>query len=133
MKRKFHNYQNWEDYQNGMYDNMQGRDRRIMLNKAITFTGNANLYGEWMLKVISDWPISCEHNLTDKNINQKAWIGHAATCMAIKCPEDVTRQAWGCLSQAQQEEANHQADLAIKAWHEKQDKKIHNQMGETGL
>lgn len=133
MKRKFNHYEKWEDYQTGMYSNMQGRDRRIMLNKAINFTGNAKLYGEWMIKVVNDWPVCCEHNLTDSSINQQAWIGQAACCMAIQCPEDVTRQAWGCLSQLQQEQANNQADIAIKAWHEKQNNKIHTEVGKTRL
>ena len=131
--KKFHHYEKWEDYQAGMYENMQGRDRRIMLNKAISFTSNANLYGKWMLKVINEWPICCEQNLSDKCINQQAWIGHAATCMAIQCPEDITRQAWGCLSQLQKEQANNQANLAIKAWNEKQNNKIHTKMGKTRI
>lgn len=119
MKRKFHHYEKWEDYKNGMYESISGLKRRIMLNKAITFTGNNQLYGEWMLKVVKEWPISCEQNLTNKNSNQRAWIGHAACCMAICCPEDITRQAWGCLSNAQQTAADHQADLAIKVWNER--------------
>jgi hypothetical protein len=133
MKRKFHHYEKWEDFKNGMYENMQGRDRRIMLNRAITFMGNAELFGEFMMKVISEWPVSCEQNLTDKNTNNQPWIGQAACCMAIKCPEDVTREAWGFLSKQQQLEANEKADLAIKAWNEKQNNKIHSQVGKAGL
>lgn len=118
---------------NGMYKQLYGKDKNIILNKAITFTGNSELYGEWMLKVVEQWPVSCEQNLTDKNINQRAWIGHAACCMAINCPEDITREAWGCLSKQQQFEANEKADIAIKVWNEKQNNKVHSEMGKAGI
>lgn len=133
MLKKYHHYEVWEDYMNGMYKQLYGKERNIMLNKAITFTGNAELYGEWMLKVVDQWPICCEQNLTDIHINQQAWIGHAAVCMALECPEDVTRMAWGCLSKQQQIDANEQADIAIKVWNEKQGNTIHSKVGKAGL
>ncbi len=133
MNKKYHHYEVWEDYMNGMYKTLYGKERNIMLNKAITFTGNAKLYGEWMLKVVDEWPICCEQNLTDIHINQQAWIGHAACCMALECPEDLTRIAWGCLSKQQQEEANAQADIAIKVWNEKQNNSVYSKMGKARL
>jgi len=36
--------------------------------------------------------------------------------LAIQCPEYIVRQAWGMLSQEQQEKANQKADQAISAW-----------------
>lgn len=133
MIRKYHHYELWEDYMNGMYKQIYGKERRIMLNKAISFTGDANLYGKWMLKVVELWPICCEQNLTDIHINQKAWIGHAAVCLALGCPEDITRLAWGCLSKKQQDEANNQADISLRAWNEKQGHAIHSKVGKARL
>jgi len=72
---------------------------------AILFTGNHELYGEWMMKVIDSWPKSCEHNLT-KGGDKRPWIGHAAVALAINCPEDIVREAWGYLSAEHQELAN---------------------------
>lgn len=86
------------------------------LEAAIAFTGNAVLYGKAMMRVINEWPVSCEHNLTDLNQNRRAWIGHAAACLEIGCPEHVTRKAWGYLTQLQRDEANEQATQAILAW-----------------
>ena len=134
MKKIYHHYESWEDYKAGMYNSLHGKERNIMINKAINFTGNAKLYGEYMLRVIAEWEIACEHNLTDSSLNKKAWIGHAACCMAIGCPEDLTRLAWGCLSFQQQEEANKQADIAIRKWvDENKNKSIHKKMGKTGI
>ena len=127
MKKIWHHYLNWEDYQNGMYKTLSGDERKAFLDKAIEFTGNAELYGLYMLDVIDKWPVSCEQNLTDQGMNRQAWIGHAACCLAIGCPEDITRQAWASLNQTQQDDANAQADNAIQIWefrHEKQNSKV---------
>jgi len=87
IKQVYHAYQFWEDYQHGMWSTLKSIDRKQAVDKAIIFTGDHVLYGSYMLKVIKQWPISCEHNLTDLNINRKAWIGHAACCMATGLPE----------------------------------------------
>ena len=92
-------------------------DNRVeCLEKAIKFTGNHKLYGAFMVKVTREWPVSCEHNLTNKTQNRLAWLGHAACALAFMCPEDITREAWGYLTKEQQEEANGVALKAIKQW-----------------
>ena len=90
--------------------------RETWLQKAIVFTGNHQLYGSWMLRVSREWKYSCEHNLSGCWQNRRAWIGHAAVAMAIGCPEDIVRQAWGHLSEEQQRLANAEADKAIEDW-----------------
>jgi hypothetical protein len=99
-----------------MWDIAETGRRKLLLIDAVHFTGNAELYGKWMLRVVAEWKKSCEHHLSDTGSNRRAYIGHAAACMAIQSPEDITRKAWGCLTKRQQDEANHQADLAIEAW-----------------
>ncbi len=132
MKQIFHPYTEWEDYQAGMWRSMPSKERDLFLQRAIDFTGDAELYGSFMMRVIEEWPISCEHNLTDLSQNRKAWIGHAACCMAIDCPENVTREAWGHLNQEQQDKANNMAILAInkwEQWYEKTHPEHYPQMG----
>lgn len=116
MNRVWHPYTAWECYRNGMWDIVDSKSRSKMLKAAFNFTGDAELYGSWMMRVIKDWPITCEHHLTDTSSNRRAFIGHAATNLAIKVPEDITRKAWGYLSKKQQDDANYKADLAIEAW-----------------
>lgn len=113
IKRVYLPYWLWEEWTNGMWRNVYGNERTELLSKAITFTGNAKLYGQWMLQAVEQWPYSCLHNLTCLEMNRQAWIGHAATCLAINCPEDITRLAWHELTQKQQDEANYKADYAI--------------------
>ena len=92
--------------------------RKTWLQIAIAFTGNADLYGEWMMKVVDLWPRSCEHALT-KAGDKRAWIGHAAVALAIGCPEDIVREAWAHLTEDQQTKANAKATQAIEYWRSK--------------
>lgn len=89
--------------------------KNTWLKIAIEFTGDAELYGYWMMKVIEKWPLSCEHNLT-KPGDKRPWIGHAAVALAINCPEHIVRLAWSHLTQEQQIKANKKAEEAIIKW-----------------
>lgn len=89
-----------------------------LFEKAVHFTGNHIEYGKAMIRVINEWPISCEQNLTNLSQNRKAWIGHAACALEHGIPESVVRSAWGCLTKRQQDLANDAAQRAIEAWEE---------------
>lgn len=104
----------WEERHYNMWGDVT--DRKAWLQRAIEFTGDAELYGRWMLQVVTDWPFSCAHALTKRDTNRKAWIGHAAVALAIQCPEDIVRQAWSHLSRDQQQRANVKAQQAIEKW-----------------
>ena len=116
LNRVYHPVSKWEE----IIANMWGfvPDRKEMLKMAITFTGDSDLYGSYMDKVVREWPFSCENALTDYSLNRKAWVGHAACAMAIRCPEDITREAWGLLGYEQQVRANRRAAIAIRDWEE---------------
>lgn len=118
LNRIWHHYQDWEETHSNMWGSVN--DRQEYLDRAIEFTGDHKVYGAWMMKVIEEWPISCEHNLTDYSQNRRAWIGHAACALAFMCPEDIVRAAWGHLTEDQQMLANDQADKAIKEWEDRQ-------------
>jgi hypothetical protein len=116
VARIYHHYEKWEEWHAGMWNGIP-RDREPdMLTKAIEFTGNAELYGSYMMRAIDEWPVSCEQNLSNSSMNRLAWIGHAAACIAIGCPEHITRKAWGRLTQQQRDEANARAHTAVETW-----------------
>lgn len=117
IERIYHPYWMWEEVKFNMWGAVSNKFE--MLEWAIEFTGDAEKYGSWMMKVVSDWNCSCEHNLSNKTQNRKAWIGHAACAYANKCPEDIVRKAWSHLSEDQQIKANKKADEAIAAWENK--------------
>jgi hypothetical protein len=127
MKRIYHRYELWEDVAAGMWRKVTMAERKKYLQQAIDFTGDSELYGSWMLKVIIEWPLSCEHNMTAVDSNRKAFVGHAAVCLALGIPEDITREAWKFLSIEQQDKANDKAGEAIAEWerkHEMSDKTV---------
>ena len=112
----WHPYWLLEEMQSDMWRSVS--NRKDWLDKAIEFTGDDALYSEWMLKVVDEWPRSCEHNLS-KSGDKRAWIGHAAVALAIGCPEDIVREAWAYLSDDQQDAANKRAAEAIEYWRSK--------------
>ena len=112
----WHPYWKWEEYHAGMWKKLDGEREEELCRMAIGFTGDAVLYGTYMMQVVKQWKFSCEHHLTDNSLNRRAWIGHAAVCLAIGAPEHITRRAWWYLSDRQQLLANEQADRAISLW-----------------
>lgn len=114
FKRVWHPVDLWEEVGAGMWSTVD--NKRELLHKAIKFTSNHQLYGEYMMRVVATWKYSCENALTDSLINKRAWVGHAACALAIGCPEDIVRQAWGALSNEQRLLANKEAERAIQWW-----------------
>lgn len=116
LKRVFHPYTMWEDAQHGMWRNISGDERKLYLEQAASFMKDPVSFLAAMTTVIHEWPYACESNLTTRSINRQAWIGHAATVLAVGAPEDVTRQAWWTLTPSEQDAGNAAADAAIAEW-----------------
>ena len=115
-RRVWHPYWDWECFAHGMWSKVTRDQERELLPKAIEFTGDAELYGHWMLKATEAFPRSCEHHLTDTSLNKQAYIGHAACALALRLPEYIVRRAWGMLAQDQRDRANAKADTAVSVW-----------------
>ena len=107
-------YWDWEEIDANMWGSVS--NRKAAIDKAIVFTGNHKLYGRFMARVVSEWPNSCRNALTDYSLNRKAWVGHAACALAHGIPEDITRLAWGKLTDEQRLLANKEAERAIQSW-----------------
>lgn len=114
FQRIYHPWNEWEEVSHNMWGEVS--DKAAALQTAIEFTGNAKLYGSYMMRVVNEWPISCENALTDSLMNRRAWLGHAACALALKIPEDIIRQAWGFLTDEQKHLANAEAERAIQCW-----------------
>lgn len=115
MERIFHHFNKWEDYHAGMYDECKdGREERV--KKAAYILGTPAVCREAMEKVIAEWEKATEYNLSNAEINRKAWLGQAACCCYAGIHEDETREAWGIMTEAQRVEANSIASSIIKRW-----------------
>lgn len=117
LERIYHPISDWEEIPANMWG--ESTCKLTDLNIAIALTSNHEEYGEYMRCVTKEWKYSCENALTDKNLNRKAWLGHAAVAYAHNIPEDITREAWGHLTDEQRILANNQAERAISEWEER--------------
>ena len=133
FKRIYHPYWLWEEIEHNMWGEVS--NRQSALNKAVSFTGDHALYGRFMMRIVTEWPISCENALTDYSINRKAWVGHAACALAHGIPEDITRLAWGKLTDEQRLLANKKAERAIQQWeHDYAERhRLYSDLGEAML
>ena len=116
MERIYHPVELWEEMRFNMWGAVAVPDKNAALAQAIEFTGNHELYGSYMDRVVAEWTYSCENALTDRSINRRAWLGHAACALAIQIPENIIREAWGHLSEKQRMLANNEAARAIAHW-----------------
>jgi len=124
MKRIWHNYKTWEDYQAGMYDTLtkySEKQTEDLTNKAIKLLTDQEKFFLTAKDMIDDWPIAAESNLTTASRNHEAWIGQASCCYAYKIPERITKFAWKMLKVSQQLEANMTAQRIIDEWWNRQD------------
>ena len=133
LKRVYHPYDSWEECKANMWGEVD--DPALYLKRAIEFTGDHKLYGSYMRRVVREWELSCENALTDHALNKKAWIGHAACAMALGCPENITRLAWGHLTDEQRILANKEAARALREWEDRyrESKGLCQDMGEQVL
>lgn len=129
LERVYHPYWDWEEIDHNMWGSVH--NRMATLKRAIEFTGDHKLYGRFMMRVVVEWGRSCENALTDYSLNRKAWVGHAAAALAHGIPEDITRLAWGKLTDEQRILANKEAERAIQRWEYNytKDRGLHKEVG----
>lgn len=127
MERIFYHYSLWEDYHNGMYDECkQGRQERV--KKAVEILGTPEICKKAMERVVNEWTIATQYNLSNAEINRKAWLGQACCSLYANVHEDEVREAWGLLTNEQRKQANLIAYQIIKKWIYKYEKKHSNQI-----
>lgn len=114
--RVYKPYWEWEDWVNGMWRKVGQHEHDKYLKWAITFTGNHIEYGRAMGDVLSAWPNTMLHNLTNTSMNKRAFLGHCACCFVSKCPEYIVRVAWKRLTDEQRELADKEAETRINKW-----------------
>ena len=116
MKRIYHPHDRWEEFTAGMWRVVSGGEKQKFIDAAATLMKNANEFKIQMTRALTEWPISCEVNLSSKSMNRQAWIGHAGCCLGVNSPENCTRLGWHTLTQTEQDKANLAADEVIELW-----------------
>lgn len=125
MKQKYYHYTVWEDYKNGMYDEVkEGREERV--KKAVYLLSTTDLLYQYMSRVANEWKYATEQTFTNPCINHQAFLGQTACNLYADIKEDETREAWGRLDNNQRYKANKVADKVYDEWVRKYERKEGN-------
>lgn len=115
MRQEFYHYTLWEDFKNGMYDEVkEGRSERVA--QAVYLLSHTDLLYKQMSRVTNEWNYATRQNLTNKSINHQAFLGQTACNIWKGIKEDETREAWGRLTNDQRYKANKIADKVYDEW-----------------
>ena len=126
-------YYEWECFKNGMYKtSSEISNYNIHFNNSIKLLSNQNLFFETGMKVLSEWTISCNNFLSNKNINKIAFIGQVCCCYKFGCPEIIVKDAWKTIDKTIQKEANETAYKILRNY-EGRNRKLHSKMEEIWI
>lgn len=110
MAQYFAHYHFWEDFKNGIFDS---RVQEKYIKKAMYILSTPTIFKETIQHMFKEWHISCKVNLTNNDINKRAWVGAAACSYGMDCTEKETRIAWNRLNDKQRIKANSIAEEQI--------------------
>ncbi len=118
MKRIYHTWEKWECYPAGFYEN-RPKDRALSDEDCrriyAEFLRDTPMFEAALQSVILYWKHSCEHYLSNENMNRIAWLGQAALCYAKGIPS-VYRGGFNQLTNEEQERANRAALKYLNRW-----------------
>lgn len=114
--RIMHTFDKWECYKAGFYANKkEGMTKNECELAYAEFLTDDGRFRDALECVITDWPNSCEHYLTNFAMNRIAWLGQASMCYATGVPS-VFCSGYNLLTREQQEKADSIALEALNDW-----------------
>lgn len=117
MERIYHTWDKWECYPAGFYENRppNGMSADEAAAAYRDFLADIPRFEAALARVVSEWPNSCEHYLTNENMNRIAWLGQASMCIDTGV-SSVFRGGFNRLSEEQKEAANAAALKWLNVW-----------------
>jgi hypothetical protein len=123
MKQIYHTHELWEDYKNGLYKK-EIDNEELHIENCKNLLSDSKLFYDTMFQMINTWKYCIEHNLTNLDINPRAYLGAAACNFKYKSNEKSVRIAWNNLDSDVQKLANDKADEIVKIYRSKFNKSI---------
>lgn len=118
MTRIFHPYDKWECYRHGFYGGLEyQRDDTLALYASLL--RDLAKFEAALQVIIRDWHYSCEHNLSNENMNRIAWLGQASCALIYQVPNNVSMGGYNLLSLEEQKAADSMALKYLNIWLEK--------------
>lgn len=117
MKRVFHTWDKWECYPAGFYEsrpneNLTQRQCEEIYRELLR---DIPAFDSALQRVITEWPLSCEHYLSNENMNRIAWLGQASLCIAKGIPS-CFRGGFNRLTEDEKIAANNAALKYLNIW-----------------
>jgi hypothetical protein len=117
MKRIYHTWDKWECYPAGFYESKAPNEWTALeaTRQYAEFLRDTPRFAAALERVLSEWPNSCEHYLSNVNMNRIAWLGQASACIAMALPA-AFRGGYHLLSLDEQRTADETALVALNSW-----------------
>jgi ParB-like chromosome segregation protein Spo0J len=114
--RVFHTFDKWECVKAGFYTTTKDGWSREQCEQAyFDLLTDSEQFESIARSVTKDWPMSCEHYLTNSAMNRLAWIGQASVCFKHGVPSQFA-SGWNLLSEDQKKTANAVALKVLNEW-----------------
>ena len=118
LQRIYHTWDEWECYPAGFYENRPA-------DKSLTDDECREIYRDLLAdeaefraalkRVLTEWPNSCEHYLSNERMNRIAWLGQASLCIEKGIPSRY-RGGYMLLTDEQKLAADQAALDALNDW-----------------
>lgn len=135
MKQVWHPWTEWECYRAGMFDGEVNMDAETAKAAYADFLRDIPRFNAAMSRVVKEWPVSCEHFLSNPNTNRIAWLGQAAMCIETGVP-CVYRGGFNTMDIEERTAANAAADVVLQRWikqHAQKNSQVHSDVESAGL
>lgn len=119
VKRIWHPWTDWECYGAGLFDGKTDLTPDEAREAYATFLRDTPRFKSALQRVLTEWPKSCEHFLSNEQSNRIAWLGQAAMCIETGI-NNTHRGGFKLMTDEEQRTANETAAAALAAWTDRQ-------------
>lgn len=120
MRRIFHPWDKWEDYTHNFYGGMGTYPKDNTLQLYASLLRDLPKFEAALQTIISEWPNSCEHNLSNEAMNRVAYLGQASCALVYKVPHNVSMGGYNLLTDEEKAAADAMAQKYLDLWLERQ-------------
>lgn len=115
--RVYHTFEKWECHKAGFYGTHppKGMTPEQCEAEYARFLSDIEAFTNALERVITEWEKSCEHYLSNRNMNRIAWLGQASLCIAKGIPSSF-RGGYNLLSDEAKKKADETALVALNKW-----------------
>ena len=115
MKQIWLPWTDWECYAWGMFDGTTHLSPDEAKAAYASFLRDTPRFELALERVITEWPKSCLHFLSNEKINRIAWLGQASMCIATGV-NSTHKAGFRLMSEDEQSKANATAAVWLERW-----------------